>query len=122
MDGSSDVEPARSIIRLLLRAKTDRLGIYVFGRFYKQGDGIHDVHMNQGSTQRFLHRAGDDHNDHNDVWQDGAVLVDMGNGRWAAYFSGFQQQLVPTDGLGNPSAGAKPLGGNESQAVLGQST
>jgi uncharacterized protein YukJ len=76
---------------------------YVFGRFYTDGsNGIHDVHLNQGSTGGFVHREGDDSNDHNDVWQDGALMVDLGEPEWAAYFSAFNQQLVPTDDLGNP--------------------
>jgi uncharacterized protein YukJ len=41
--------------------------------------------------------------DHNEVWQDGAVLVDQGQPEWAAYFTAFTQQLVPTDDRGNPA-------------------
>jgi uncharacterized protein YukJ len=73
------------------------------------GDGIHDTHMNQGSTKGFVHRPGDDSNDHNDVWQDGAVMVDVGEPEWAAYFAAFNQQLVPTDDLGNPLPGAASI-------------
>jgi len=57
----------------------------------------------------FLHRADDDSNDHNDIWQDGAVLVDLGEPEWAAYFAAFEQQLVPTDDLGNPKPGAQTI-------------
>jgi len=32
-----------------------------------KGNGIHDVHLNQGSTKSFIHRPGDDSNDHNDI-------------------------------------------------------
>jgi len=40
---------------------------------------------------------------HNDVWQDGGVLVDFGDPEWAAYFTAFTQQMVPTDDArGNP--------------------
>ena len=74
-----------------------------------QGNGIHDIHMNQGSTQGFIHRPGDDSNDHNDIWQDGALMVDIGEPQWAAYFSAFNQQLVPTDDLGNPKPGGAPI-------------
>ena len=84
--------------------------VYVFGRFYTDGDGIHDTHMNQGSTGGFIHRGGDDGNDHNDVWQDGALLIDFGEPQWVAYFAAFDQQLVPTDELGNPTEDAKPIG------------
>ena len=63
--------------------------------------------MNQGSTCSFIYRPGDDLNDHNDVWQDGAVFVDPGQPEWAAYFAAFDMQLVPTDDVGNPTPGGK---------------
>lgn len=109
MDGSEFPEPAASLKRLLVRAHDEGLTVFVFGRFYKEGDGIHDTHLNQGSTKSFVHRAGDDDNDQNDIWQDGALLVMLGADGWAAYFAAFTQQLVPTDGLGNPTPGAKPI-------------
>jgi uncharacterized protein YukJ len=107
MDGSEVLEPVASLKRLLANAKQNGFEVCVFGRFYKGGgNGIHDAHMNQGSTGSFIHHAGNDHNDHNDIWQDGAVFVDVGQPEWAAYFAAFHQQLVPTDELGNPQAGA----------------
>jgi uncharacterized protein YukJ len=110
MDGSLSPEPVASIVRLLSKAKTQVLTIYVFGRFYSEGEGIHDTHMNQGSTGRYLHRPGSGDKDQNDIWQDGALLVDLGAGRWAGYFAAFQTQLLPTDDLGNPRPEAKPIG------------
>lgn len=110
MDGSDDLEPAKTVTRLLRRAKANGQDVYIFGRFYKEGNGIHDVHMNQGSTKQFLHRPDNDRNDHNDIWQDGGLLIDLGTGPWGAYFSAFQQQYVPTDDLGNPVKDAKPVG------------
>ena len=109
MDGSDVVEPAASLKRLLIRAHQNNLDVYVFGRFYAEGNGIHDTHMNQGSTGSFIHRDGDDSNDHNDIWQDGAVFVDVGEPEWAAYFAAFSQQLVLTDDLGNPQPGAETI-------------
>jgi uncharacterized protein YukJ len=109
MDGSEFPEPAASLKRLLLRALANRFDVYVFGRFYAEGDGIHDTHMNQGSTKGFIHRPGDDSNDHNDIWQDGALIVDIGAPQWAGYFSAFNQQLVPTDELGNPRPDGAPI-------------
>jgi uncharacterized protein YukJ len=110
MDGSEAAEPVASLKRLLVRAKENGFDVYVFGRFYNGGDnGIHDTHMNQGSTGSFIHHAGNDHNDHNDIWQDGAVFVDVGAPEWAAYFTAFDQQLVPTDDLGNPRPGAATI-------------
>jgi len=66
--------------------------------------------MNQGSTgPNYLHRAGNDHNDHNDVWQDGALIVRVSDTQWAAYFAAFEKQAVPTDALGNPLPDAGPI-------------
>jgi uncharacterized protein YukJ len=114
MDGSDLPEPAASLRRLLERANRESADVYVFGRFYSEGDGLHDTHMNQGSTGSYLHdpRADGtaDEKDHNDIWQDGAVIVNLGADGWAAYFAAFQQQLVPTDDLGNPKPGSRPIG------------
>jgi|SRR5580698_5515907 hypothetical protein len=104
MDGSDAVEPVASLQRLLRRAQAGNLDVYIFGRTYTDGNGIHDVHMNQGSQSSFVNNGVDDHNDHNDIWQDGAVIVDVGQPEMAAYFTVFTQQLVPTNELGNPQA------------------
>jgi uncharacterized protein YukJ len=111
MDGSGQGEPAASLARLLQQANAASADVYIFGRTYRGGDlGIHDVHMNQGSSGAFLNDGHDDRNDHNDIWQDGAVLVDLGDDRWAGYFTAFTQQSVPTDNLGNPDPGGHPIG------------
>jgi uncharacterized protein YukJ len=110
MDGSTSVEPVASLLRLLQKAHAGNLDVYVFGRSYKTGGkGVHDVHMNQGSQPPFLNDGVDDNNDHNDIWQDGAVMVDVGAPEFAAYFTAFTQQLVPTDNLGNPVADSHPM-------------
>ncbi|WP_420383424.1 DUF2278 family protein [Novosphingobium sp.] len=110
MDGSANVEPAATLTRVLEKALAGGHDLYVFGRFYTGGDlGIHDTHMNQGSVGSYIHAADDDHNDHNDIWQDGALVVDLGEPEWTAYFAAFDQQLVPTTDLGNPEPDAKPL-------------
>jgi uncharacterized protein YukJ len=109
MDGSEIAEPSASLQRLLSRAHQETFDVYIFGRFYSEGNGIHDVHLNQGSSKGFVHRPDDDSNDHNDIWQDGAVMVDIGEPEWAAYFSAFNQQSVPTDDLGNPQPGGATI-------------
>ena len=111
MDGSLQAEPIPSIMRLVNQAQSAGQDLYVFGRTYTSGgSGIHDTHMNQGSRgAHFLHQAGNDSTDHNDVWQDGALLVNSGNSQWTAYFAAFEQQYVPTDDLGNPVASAQPV-------------
>jgi hypothetical protein len=76
MDGEADREPFRSVARQLQKAREAKADVYVFGRTYEGGDlGIHNVHMNQGSTSAAFLNNGTDNNDHNDVWQDGAVLI-----------------------------------------------
>jgi hypothetical protein len=34
---------------------------------------------------------------------------DFGEAGWAGYFAAFQQQLVPTDDLGNPQPSSQPI-------------
>ena len=46
----------------------------IFG--FKPGNGVHDIHMNQGNVERF---RGDD-----GVWQDGGLLLRL-NGRWVGH-------------------------------------
>jgi uncharacterized protein YukJ len=58
------------------------------------GNGIHDIHMNQGNVQQFQDQDG--------VWQDGAVLVhfpaaDGAPGQWVGIFLAFQSQAWHTD-------------------------
>jgi uncharacterized protein YukJ len=59
------------------------------------GNGVHDIHMNQGNPRG-------NHDQDNGVWQDGGVLVHFSepnhpeNDRWVAYFLKFQSQAVHT--------------------------
>ncbi|SRR5258708_242428 len=120
MDGSAHPEPVASMERLLTKARTAGADVYIFGRKYVDGDGIHDVHMNQGSdSPSFVNNGVDDHNDHNDIWQDGAVLVDFGDPEMAGYFTAFTQQLVPTDDLGNPPAGGHEINDQDPGSMAG---
>jgi len=60
----------------------------VFG--FVPGNGIHDIHMNQGNDPQF---AGDD-----GVWQDGALVFSFPQaGQWVAVFLAFQSQAWHTD-------------------------
>jgi uncharacterized protein YukJ len=47
------------------------------------------------------------------------VLVDTGQPEWAAYFTAFTQQLVPTDNLGNPDSNSHPIGDNDPGSETG---
>lgn len=54
------------------------------------GNGIHDIHMNQGNISPFL---GDD-----GVWQDGGLLLQFpSTQQWVAIFLAFQSQAWHTD-------------------------
>ncbi|MEQ6901399.1 DUF2278 family protein [Nocardioides sp. YIM 152588] len=61
----------------------------VFG--FEPGNGVHDIHMNQGNSARF---AGDD-----GVWQDGGLLIGLAGPApiWVAIFLAFQSQSWHTD-------------------------
>ena len=109
LDGSTTVEPVATILRLLGDAKANDGTVYLFGHRYADGSlGIHDIHMNQGSTGHYTD-AGRSPNEHNAIWQDGGLLVDLGQAQWAFFFSAFTQQGVPTDGNGNPTPGAHTI-------------
>jgi uncharacterized protein YukJ len=87
----------------LNRAMADPEGtIYAFGErwgpedprdkvfHFTPGNGVHDIHMNQGNAGRFV---GDD-----GVWQDGALLLHYpAENRWSALFLAFQSQALHTD-------------------------
>jgi uncharacterized protein YukJ len=60
----------------------------VFG--FSPGNGVHDIHMNQGNDGRF--RADDG------VWQDGGLLLHFPTAdQWVAIFLAFQSQAWHTD-------------------------
>ncbi|GAA2782466.1 YukJ family protein [Kitasatospora paracochleata] len=60
----------------------------VFG--FTPGNGVHDVHMNQGNSGRFRSDDG--------VHQDGALLIHRpAEARWTAVFLAFQSQSWHTD-------------------------
>ncbi|MFB6805140.1 DUF2278 family protein [Streptomyces sp. NPDC056387] len=90
-------------------------GLYVFGqRFgpeahipdkvfgFRPGNGVHDIHMNQGNSGRFRSDNG--------VWQDGALFVRLpAENRWVAIFLAFQSQAWHTDDdTGHPLDTAPP--------------
>jgi uncharacterized protein YukJ len=68
----------------------------IFG--FSPGNGIHDIHMNQGNSGSFTSDDG--------VWQDGALLFRFA-GQWSAVFLAFQSQSWHTDdGTGHTIQGA----------------
>ncbi len=76
--------------------------VYGFGFLFPTHDGLHETHMNQGNPR------GGGHDRENGVFQDGAVIVQRGND-FAAIFTAFQTQWLPTDADGRPTKDAKPL-------------
>jgi len=72
----------------------------VFG--FSPGNGVHDIHMNQGNAQQFL---GDD-----GVWQDGGLLLSFpALEQWVAILLAFQSQAWHTDDrTGHALAGPGP--------------
>jgi uncharacterized protein YukJ len=80
----------------------------VFG--FSPGNGVHDIHMNQGNTGRFRRDDG--------VWQDGGLLLHYpGQDQWVAIFLAFQSQAWHTDDQtghttpGLPTPGPAPVPG-----------
>ena len=60
----------------------------VFG--FTPGNGVHDIHLNQGNSGRFAEDDG--------VWQDGGLLLQFPDtGQWVAIFLAFQSQAWHTD-------------------------
>jgi len=60
----------------------------IFG--FKPGNGVHDIHLNQGNSGRF---TGDD-----GVWQDGGLLLHFPTqDQWVRIFLAFQSQSWHTD-------------------------
>lgn len=57
---------------------------------FTPGNGIHDIHMNQGSPPP--------HKKDNGVWQDGALFIHFPDtDEWLAFFLAFQSQHAQTD-------------------------
>jgi uncharacterized protein YukJ len=60
----------------------------IFG--FSPGNGVHDIHMNQGNTGRFREDDG--------VWQDGALVLHFPSAdQWVGIFLAFQSQAWHTD-------------------------
>ena len=66
------------------------------------GNGIHDIHMNQGNSGGYKKDNG--------IYQDGAIVIEYPERKWRAFFFAFQSQSFNTDSAGNP------IGGTSSQS------
>lgn len=87
--------------------------VYAFGSFFKNpgvkdtyfdfkpGQGIHDIHFNQGNSAQFRKDDG--------IWQDGAILFHFAtDNRWVAVFLAFQNQSWMTDAQGHATGVVPP--------------
>ncbi|MBS1825717.1 MAG: YukJ family protein [Acidobacteria bacterium] len=85
----------------------DKAVIYAFGEkwgpekkkkdqyfHFKPGNGIHDIHMNQGNSGKWKKDNG--------TWQDGCLMIEYSGNKWFALFLTFQSQTFSTDDKGNP--------------------
>ena len=74
----------------------------VFG--FLPGDGVHDIHMNQGNVPPFT--------DDDGIWQDGALLLQFPSGnQWVSVFLAFQSQAWHTDDITGHRSGDVPVPG-----------
>ena len=81
----------------------------IFG--FRPGNGVHDIHMNQGNSGRLSSDDG--------VWQDGGLLIHLpGESRWVGIFLAFQSQAWHTDdSTGHILDGAPPRQDAQTPAI-----
>jgi len=91
------------VLPLLQTAVQRQATVHIFGEPYlPDRQGIHDVHMNQGSVGSFTK--------YNGVWQDGGLFIKNSNGSYTAILFAFASQAAHTDELrGNPLPGSSNL-------------
>lgn len=100
------------ILPELQSAISRRARIFLFGEPYGDKQGIHDVHMNQGSQGSFKK--------YNGVWQDGGIVIHYPReDRFAAIFLAFASQAAHTD---EQSGDALPGSRNLAQLIAGSSS
>ena len=72
----------------------------IFG--FRPGNGVHDIHMNQGNDRRFSADDG--------VWQDGGMVIHHPEqDQWVAVFLAFQSQQWHTDDTTGHAIGAPAM-------------
>lgn len=80
----------------------------IFG--FSPGNGVHDIHMNQGNSPQFMRDDG--------VWQDGGLVFHFpSDDRWVAVFLAFQSQAWHTDDRTGHSIEGGPAPAAESAVV-----
>ncbi|KAH8202520.1 hypothetical protein TruAng_003328 [Truncatella angustata] len=71
------------------QAIASKAKIFLFGERFESDDGIHNVHMNQGSKGDFKGSNG--------VFQDGGIILGFPDGHFEAVFLAFANQSIHTD-------------------------
>jgi uncharacterized protein YukJ len=101
-------DPAARLYAIGQRWGPETIPDKIFG--FRPGNGVHDVHMNQGNSQRFGQDDG--------VWQDGGLLLHYpAQDQWVGIFLAFQSQVWHTDDqtghavTGLPAPGPAPVPG-----------
>ena len=74
----------------------DSQRVFIYGEPYSSGNGVHNVHQNQGDP------AGSPWYDENGIWQDGGTIVQLANGNFVAFVNKFTSQAYETDDQGHP--------------------
>ena len=81
-------DPAAQVYAFGERWGPETISDKVFG--FAPGNGVHDIHMNQGNSAGFARDDG--------VWQDGGLLLHFPSAaRWVGVFLAFQSQRWHTD-------------------------
>lgn len=70
--------------------------VFVFGQFFNNGNGVHNIHQNQGDPIASQWSAS------NGIWQDGATIVQKADGNFVGFFNKFETQSFKTDDQGKP--------------------
>lgn len=91
------------VLPLLESAVQRQAVVHLFGEPYLPArQGIHDVHMNQGSVGRFTK--------YNGVWQDGGLFIQNSDGSYTSILIAFASQAAHTDeSTGNALPGSSNL-------------
>ncbi|KAL5338381.1 hypothetical protein BJX70DRAFT_366919 [Aspergillus crustosus] len=72
------------------QAVEENAEVYMFGSRFTTGNGIHNIHMNQGNSRQYREDDG--------VYQDGSLIFHFkASGEWLGVFLAFASQAVHTD-------------------------
>jgi Uncharacterized conserved protein (DUF2278) len=70
--------------------------VFAFGAPYRQGLGMHDIHMNQGDPPGPFQAL-------DGIWQDGGTIIERANGSLVAFLVKFETQTLNTNDQGLPA-------------------